>query len=467
MGAVDNKDGYTLPSNEKKRKWIYAKKPSGKLYNYRQIVGYGLLLFLVIAPFLKINGNPFLMFNIVERKFSIFGNVFFPQDLHIFVFGMLIIMVCIVLFTAIFGRVWCGWTCPQTIFMELVFRRIEYLIEGDWIQQRRLNEGPNTDARAWKKLLKHTIFLFISFVISNIFLAYIIGVEALYEIITSPIEEHRVGLISIVVFTLVFYAVFAYVREIVCTTICPYGRLQGVLLDDQSTTVAYNEKRGEPRGKQRKGVSDLEKGDCVDCELCVHVCPTGIDIRQGIQLECVSCTACIDACDAVMDKINKPRGLIGFYSLGEIEGKGEFKRNRTRHAIYGVILVFLIGVFGYMIFTRSDIGGSLLRATGSSYQLRPDGTVSNLYTLELLNKSGREIDFEIVPATADMDIQLVNNISTLNKDGSAKLSFFMIADRKDIESYKTPVKVHILSDGKIVETMKTTFIAPPGNDNEI
>lgn len=467
MGAVDNKDGYTLPSNEKKRKWIYAKKPSGKFYNYRQIVGYGLLLFLVIAPFLKINGNPFLMFNIVERKFSIFGNVFFPQDLHIFVFGMLIIMVCIVLFTAIFGRVWCGWTCPQTIFMELVFRRIEYLIEGDWIQQRRLNEGPNTDARAWKKLLKHTVFLFISFVISNIFLAYIIGVEALYEIITAPIEEHRVGLISIVVFTLVFYAVFAYVREIVCTTICPYGRLQGVLLDDQSTTVAYNEKRGEPRGKQRKGVSDLEKGDCVDCELCVHVCPTGIDIRQGIQLECVSCTACIDACDAVMDKINKPRGLIGFYSLGEIEGKGEFKRNRTRHAIYGVILVFLIGVFGYMIFTRSDIGGSLLRATGSSYQLRPDGTVSNLYTLELLNKSGREIDFEIVPATADMDIQLVNNISTLNKDGSAKLSFFMIADRKDIESYKTPVKVHILSDGKIVETMKTTFIAPPGNDNEI
>lgn len=467
MGAVDNKDGYTLPSNEKKRKWIYAKKPSGKLYNYRQIVGYGLLLFLVIAPFLKINGNPFLMFNIIERKFSIFGNVFFPQDLHIFVFGMLIIMVCIVLFTAIFGRVWCGWTCPQTIFMELVFRRIEYLIEGDWIQQRRLNEGPNTDARAWKKLLKHTIFLFISFVISNIFLAYIIGVEALYEIITAPIEEHRVGLISIVVFTLVFYAVFAYVREIVCTTICPYGRLQGVLLDDQSTTVAYNEKRGEPRGKQRKGVSDLEKGDCVDCELCVHVCPTGIDIRQGIQLECVSCTACIDACDAVMDKINKPRGLIGFYSLGEIEGKGEFKRNRTRHAIYGVILVFLIGVFGYMIFTRSDIGGSLLRATGSSYQLRPDGTVSNLYTLELLNKSGREIDFEIVPATADMDIQLVNNISTLNKDGSAKLSFFMIADRKDIESYKTPVKVHILSDGIIVETMKTTFIAPPGNDNEI
>lgn len=463
MGKVDKDDGYTLPSKEKKRKWIYAKKPSGKYYNYRQLVGYSLLFFLFAAPFIKINGNPLLMFNIIERKFSIFGNVFFPQDLHIFVFGMLIILVCIVLFTAIFGRVWCGWTCPQTIFMELVFRRIEYIIEGDWTQQRRLNEGPNTDLRAWKKLLKHAIFLLISFFISNVFLAYIIGVDALYKIITDPIEEHIVGLISIVVFTLVFYAVFAYVREIVCTTICPYGRLQGVMLDDQSTTVAYNVKRGEPRGKQRKGVDNSGKGDCVDCELCVHVCPTGIDIRNGIQLECVSCTACIDACDAVMEKINKPGGLIGFYSLGEIEGKNNFKRNRTRHIIYGVILVFLIGVFGFMVVTRSEIGGSLLRATGTSYQFRPDGTVSNLYTLELLNKSGRAIDFQIVPVDANMEIELVNKISTLDKDGSAKLSFFLIGNRKDIQSYKTSVKVNIESNGKVVETMKTTFIAPPEN----
>src|SRR5690606_12945541 len=223
---------------------------------------------------------------------------------------MLIVMVCIVLFTAVFGRVWCGWTCPQTIFMELIFRRIEYLIEGDWTQQRKLNEGPNTDAKAWKKLLKHSIFLLISFAISNIFLAYIIGSDALFKIMTDPLEQHIGGFISIVVFTLVFYGVFAYVREIVCTTICPYGRLQGVLLDEQSMTVAYNEKRGEPRGKLRKGETDNDKGDCIDCNLCVQVCPTGIDIRNGIQMECVSCTACIDACDAVMEKIHKPKRLI-------------------------------------------------------------------------------------------------------------------------------------------------------------
>mgnify|MGYP001309706770 CR=1 FL=1 len=463
MGAVANDNNPVLPSKGKKRTWIYAKKPAGKFYNYRQWVGYGLLLFLFLGPFIRINGNPFMMFNIVERKFSIFGNIFYPQDLHIFVFGMLIVMVCIVLFTAVFGRVWCGWTCPQTIFMELIFRRIEYLIEGDWTQQRKLNEGPNTDAKAWKKLLKHSVFLLISFAISNIFLAYIIGSDALFKIMTDPLEQHIGGFISIVVFTLVFYGVFAYVREIVCTTICPYGRLQGVLLDEQSMTVAYNEKRGEPRGKLRKGETDNDKGDCIDCNLCVQVCPTGIDIRNGIQMECVSCTACIDACDAVMEKIHKPKRLIGFYTLGEIEGKGEFKKNKTRQTIYIVILAFLIGVFGYMIFSRSEIGGSLLRATGSTYQMREDGTVSNLYALELINKSGREMDFELVPEDSNLQIQLVNNIHTLAKDGSAKLSFFLIGKRENVKTYKTKVRVNVVSDGKIVEKLKTTFIAPPGS----
>lgn len=315
----------SLNKSKTKRQWIYAKKPGGQLYNYRQWVGYSLLLFLFSAPFIKIGGNPFLMFNIVERKFSIFGNIFYPQDLHIFVFGMLIVMVCIVLFTAVYGRVWCGWTCPQTIFMELIFRRIEYLIEGDWMQQKKINEGPDTDSRSWKKLLKHSVFFLISFLISNLFLAYIIGVDALFKIMADPVDQHIVGFASILVFTLVFYGVFAHVREIVCTTICPYGRLQGVLLDEQSTTVAYDYNRGEPRGKQRKG-DVQDKGDCVDCNLCVHVCPTGIDIRNGIQMECVSCTACIDACDAVMDKIGKPKKLIGFYSMGEIDDKENFKK---------------------------------------------------------------------------------------------------------------------------------------------
>jgi cytochrome c oxidase accessory protein FixG len=401
-----------------------------------------------------------LMFNIVERKFSIFGNIFFPQDLHIFVFGMLIIMVGIVLFTAIFGRVWCGWTCPQTIFMELIFRRIEYLIEGDWTQQKKLNEGPNTDARAWKKLLKHSIFLLISLFISNIFLSYIIGVDALYKIITEPIDAHLGGFIAMIVFTLVFYGVFAHVREIVCTTICPYGRLQGVLLDDQSLTVAYNEQRGEPRGKLSKK-DEAAKGDCVDCGLCVHVCPTGIDIRNGVQLECVNCTACVDACDTVMDKIGKPKRLIGFYSLGQIEGKKDFKKNPMRQILYSIILVLLTGVFLFLIFSRAPIDGTVLRATGSTYQTQPDGRISNLYTMEVLNKSGRDIPFEL-EANDNFDIQIVNKIDTLHKDGTAKISFFLIADKNNISTYKTNTRVHIFSNGEEIKSLKTTFICPPG-----
>lgn len=462
MGAEIVVPKAPLNKSKTKRQWIYAKKPAGKLFQYRQWVGYGLLLFLIIGPFLKIKGNPFLMFNILERKFSIFGNLFYPQDLYIFVFGMLIALVCVVLFTVVYGRVWCGWACPQTIFLELIFRRIEYLIEGDWMQQKKLDEGPNSDARAWKKFLKHSIFILISFGISNLFLAYIIGADALLAIIQDPIENHIVGFISILTFTAVFYAVFAHVREIVCTTICPYGRLQGVLLDEQSVTVAYDLNRGEPRGKKSRVADASLKGDCIDCNLCVHVCPTGIDIRDGLQLECVSCTACIDACDAVMEKLQKPKRLIGFYAMGELDNKETFKKSNTRAVAYSLVLVALMSVFGYMIFSRAEVGARLLRAKGSSYQFRADSTISNLYTLELTNKSGREMSFELESEAENLSLQLVNPIHTLAKEGSASMSFFVISKKSDVPKYKQDIKINIMSEGKKLETLKTTFIAPVG-----
>ncbi len=460
MAANTPKQRTVATANKPKRTWVYAKKPAGKLYNYRQLFGYTLLAFLFAAPFIKVNGEPFLLFNILDRKFVIFGSVFWPQDLHILVFGMLIVMVCVVLFTVVYGRVWCGWACPQTIFMELVFRRVEYFIEGDWLQQKKLNASNSTvPNKTLKKVLKHAIFLVISFLISNVFLAYIIGVDALWQIATDPVSDHLGGFVAIVLFTLVFYSVFAYVREIVCTTICPYGRLQGVLMDDKSITIAYDHRRGEPRGKRRKDAEQTPLGDCVDCNLCVQVCPTGIDIRKGLQMECVACTACIDACDAVMEKIDRPKRLIGFYSTDEVEGRAVVGAN-VRSIAYTVVLVALIGVFGWLVLSRSELDGRLLRAKGSTYVIRDDGTVTNLYTLVLINKSNGEMEFELEPEHPDLDIQVVNNITRLEKGGRAEMSFFLLAPSGAMEDYKTDVTVNILSDGRKVESMKTTFISP-------
>jgi cytochrome c oxidase accessory protein FixG len=440
---------------------IYAKKPHGKLLNYRHWFGYSLLAMFIAMPFIKVNGEQFLLFNIIDRKFVVFGTVFWPQDLHIFVFGMLVFMVFIVLFTVVYGRVWCGWACPQTIFMELIFRKVEYWIEGDANQQRKMNNGPNTTDKIVKKTFKHIIFLAISFLISNLFLSYIIGVDQLYQIITDPVRQHLGGLASIIVFTLIFYGVFAYVREIVCTTLCPYGRLQGVLLDDQSLVVAYNYQRGEPRGHiKRTEEHPAVLGDCIDCNLCVQVCPTGIDIRDGLQLECVNCTACIDACDDVMEKINRPPRLIGFYSSKQIEENTE-EKNNSRIIAYSVVLALLLVVFGWLIFSRTTVGGTLLRAKGTSYQINTDGTVSNLYNLELINKSGKELPFKLQSIDTNFTIKLVNSRDVLTKGETAQFSFFLIAKSKNIHEYKTNIKVNVISEGKTMETLKTTFISPP------
>lgn len=458
----------TIATNENatntkpKRRWIYAKKPEGPFFNYRQWFGYTLLAFLFVAPFIKIKGEPFLMFNILDRKFVIFGNVFWPQDLHIFVFGMLIVMVCVVLFTVVYGRLWCGWACPQTIFMELIFRRIEYWIEGDWNRQKKTDSQPYTVQVRFRKILKHIIYFIISFFISNIFLSYIIGVDELWKIITDPINQHIGGLISIVLFTLVFYFVFAYVREIVCIAICPYGRLQGVLMDDQTITIAYDYKRGEPRGHKRKDQPDQAIGDCVDCELCVHVCPTGIDIRKGTQMECVNCTACIDACDSVMEKLHRPKRLIGYYSANELEsGIGKIKKKNMRAFAYTGVLLALLGVFTYLIFSRTQLDGTLLRAKGSTYQLREDGTVTNLYSFEMINKTNHKIEFELVPRDEEFSVQLVNPIHEVEGAGTIQMSLFLIRKLEGVENYKSNIVIDVVSEGIVLETLKTTFIAPP------
>lgn len=454
----------TLALNTKnKRKWVYAKKPKGSLYNYRQIIGYLLLAFFFIAPFIKIAGEPLLMINVIERRFSLFGAVFTPQDFHIFVFAMLTGMVGIVLFTVAYGRLWCGWTCPQTIFMELIFRRIEYALEGDAAKQRKADQASNSSAITYRKLLKHAVFFLISFVIANTFLAYIIGYEKLFAIITDPIGQHWAGLGSIIVFTGVFYFVYAYVREVVCTAICPYGRLQGVMIDDQTTNVAYHYNRGEPRGKHSKKAA-TGCGDCVDCGLCVQVCPTGIDIRDGLQMECINCTACIDACDTVMHKIGKPTRLIGFYTLDQIEGKVK-KSGNVRAIAYSVVLGVLLLAFSISLFSRSAIDGTLLRTKGTSYILRDDGTVANLYNLHLTNKTSATLPFEIGVKNTDYSLMELNHPKEIAPGETINLNFFLVMPKDQISNYKSKTTVQVKSGGKVVQELKTTFIAPVSKYN--
>ncbi|MBY0245023.1 MAG: cytochrome c oxidase accessory protein CcoG [Sphingobacteriaceae bacterium] len=413
------------------RTFLYPKKPSGLLYTQRKWVSYLLLLFLFSAPFIQFRDEQLVLLNVLGRKFVFFGLIFTPQDFYLFAFAMLIFLMLIVCFTVIFGRLWCGWACPQTIFMEMIFRRIEYWIEGDANKQKKLDAQPWNKEKVIKKTIKHFLFLVVSFTIANVFLAYLIGSDELYKIISEPFLDHVSGFFSLCFFTLVFYGVFSYVREVVCTVICPYGRLQGVLLDNQSLVVAYDETRGEPRGHLQKD-NAKKLGDCIDCGLCVQVCPTGIDIRNGTKLECTNCTACIDACDEVMVKINKPKRLIGFYNLDFIKDRTPFKLSIKAYA-YTVVLAIMLGVFGVLIYLRQDVETTILRASGTLYQNRPDGTVSNLYNADLLNKTNKDIYFELKSENEEDKIEFIQKNVVLPKEKSTRLTFFLIRKKKNIK----------------------------------
>ncbi|WKW46654.1 cytochrome c oxidase accessory protein CcoG [Myroides sp. JBRI-B21084] len=456
LGTVDN-DG--------KRVWVYPKKPVGKFYNKRKWVSYILLLMLFSAPFIKVNGNQLFLFNVLERKFSIFGFTFWPQDFYIMVIGIIICVLFIALFTVAFGRIFCGWICPQTIFMEMVFRRIEYWIEGDRGAQIRLDKQKWDSEKIRKKGLKWFVFFIVSFLIANIFLSYIVGSDHVLEMILNGPTKNLSTLISLIIFTAVFYFVFAWFREQVCIIACPYGRLQGVLLDEKTIVVAYDYKRGEAengRAKFRKNENRTQSGngDCIDCNQCVNVCPTGIDIRNGTQLECVNCTACIDACDFMMESVNLPKGLIRYASENEIAKKEKFVFT-ARMKGYTAVLVILIGLLSGLLFMRSDVEAKVLRLPGQLFEHKGIN-ISNVYTYKIANKSNRDFDnVTIKLAHPNGTINLVGKTSIkILKEDMAQGTLFIEIPQASLKSDKTEIQLEIYNNNELIDQTKTNFMSP-------
>jgi cytochrome c oxidase accessory protein FixG len=455
---ADYRDTLGIVTDEGSRKVIYPRKPKGRFYNMRTVFSLALLAFMFGMPLVKIEGHPFMLFNIISRKFILFGMVFGPHDYFIIALGFIAFTVSIILFTAIFGRIFCGWACPQTVFLEMVFRRIEFWIEGDYLRQKMLNMAPWTGKKIFKKLLKWSIFFSLSVLIANTFLAWIVGTDELLKIIAEPVSRHMGGFTAMLIFSGVFYFIFAWFREYACIYVCPYGRLQGVLLDKNTTVIAYDYVRGEPRGKINKA-EERNLGDCIDCKECLAVCPTGIDIRNGTQLECVNCTACIDSCDVVMDKVNKPKGLIRFASENNIIDSAKF-RFTGRIIGYSVLLALLTFVLIAFIAMRKPIDVTILRAPGMIYQEQPDNKISNLYSMKLTNKTFDEVPVNIKLENIDGEIKIIGNEIKLQPNDVNETKFLVLLDKSKLTMMNVPLELGIYKNGVMFDVISSTFLGP-------
>ena len=357
--------------------------------------------------------------------------------------------------------------------MEMVFRKIEYWIEGDSKDQRKLKSAPWAVNKFFKKFTKQVVFFAIAFFISNIFLSYIIGIDELIKIITDPPSEHLQGLFAITVFSGIFYFVFSNFREQACTIVCPYGRLQGVLLDKDSIVIAYDNVRGEPRRRYKKEEGWENRGDCIECYQCVEVCPTGIDIRNGIQLECVNCTACIDACDDIMDKIKRPRGLVRYASLNSIQNSirygsdGKAKWKLTPRAIgYSALLTVLVTVLVILLANRTDFSVTVLRTAGLLFQVQPNGMVINLYDLNMVNKTFNDIAVTLKLENIDGELKLVGNEIVMKPQGNIDSKFLILLPKNELSKMSTPIDIGIYHGDKLIKKVTTSFLAPMKKKDE-
>ncbi len=460
------RDRPTTFSKEGKRVWLFPKMPKGKLYNIRRIIAWSLLLFFYMAPFLKFRGEPMIFLNFLERKFVLFGNTFYPQDFHLLVLSVITLIVFIVLFTVIYGRIFCGWVCPQTVFLEFLYRPIEYLIDGNSEKQRELAEQEMDAIKALKRILKHGIYIVISFLTILTFVSYVTGTEKLGKIVDNWPIQNSGSLMGVLAFTGVHYFVFAWFREQVCTMVCPYGRLQGVMLDVNTILVAYDYKRGEPRRNAEHKRENLgQQGDCINCHSCVAVCPTGIDIRNGTQLECINCTACIDACNSVMKRIKKPLGLIRFASEKSIS-EGKKIRFNARIIAYSSVLAALLIVITYLFTVRGDVETTIIRSQGTMFQEYGPDHYSNLYDLQMVNKTNSEVSIEIKLLSPKGEIILMGDSLKAEKGEVAQRNLLIVLKKEEVKSSNSHLEIGVFENRKLIDKISSTFVGPNSLDKK-
>jgi cytochrome c oxidase accessory protein FixG len=370
------------------RRRIRPKVSTGRYHRRRRLTAWTLILSFVLIPILKLNGKPLMLFDIARREFTLFGATFLPTDTFLLMLLLFSIFVGIFLVTAIWGRVWCGWACPQTVYMEFIYRPLEVFIEGGRSRQIKTDKT----GLSGRRVVKNIVFFVVSAFLANTFLAYFVGWSQLLRWMSSLPTQHPAAFGVMLGTTLLMFGDFGWFREQTCIVACPYGRFQSVLLDRQSLIVGYDEARGEPRERWRKK-EERTGGDCIDCGLCVSTCPTGIDIREGgLQMECVACTQCIDACDSVMDKIGKPRGLVRYTSQAELEsGKRRFLRPRL--VVYTTMLLVMFGTLAFSLVGKSTADVTILRGLGAPFSVLQSGEVSNQIRIKIANRSDEERNY--------------------------------------------------------------------------
>ena len=389
-----SRDTVTTIKNDGSRFFLHPADVHGLFTLLRRVSAIGLILIYVLLPWIRINGYPAVFLDVMNLRFHFFGLTLASQDLWVGFFIITGLGFFLFYISALFGRIWCGWACPQTVFLEHVFRRVERWIEGDATKRKRLDAAPWMGHKIMLRIIKHSIFFIIAALIAHVFLSYFISIPLLYKWMQDSPLEHWSAFLFMAVATLVLYFNFSWFREQLCLVICPYGRLQSTLQDDDSIIIGYDETRGNPPGK----ANDPNAGDCIDCQRCVQVCPTGIDIRQGLQIECIGCAACIDACDEIMTKLSRPKGLVRYDSFNGFSGK-RTKILRPRIFLYTALMLLGIAVFSYAVTHITPSTMTTVRMQGSPYFVDKD-VIRNQFVLRLINKDNAEVSQFILDAEA-------------------------------------------------------------------